>query len=410
MREPPFNFSDLAPPGELLPVPKAESPSAYRPSSGPSGAREDGPSRVIVANPHEFPGGAPTAFPGGPRGTDRRPAWLTEGEFVVNATDASLHRGLLETINSLHGAPAPKGMAGGGIVGSPGEPAYLAGGGFLKGLMAKGKKLIRRATDKSDVRGLPRRRRAKILEGRARAKQQVQSYGESAGRATKGGPLSVVGEFADVGAKAATGDVAGALTATMKMFTDRVSGAFDPNNKMNAAGNAAGAAGMMAFGVPGVGPFGMLGEVVLKTADHLKEFSNQLHESNKQFAQWSGSMAGVMARQEARDILFSQQKGEARAGSAEYLATGKSQLEKATMPIENTMAKAQNLLTGVLDRAMAKFLEMGGWVYLFKAAEKVLDLLTPNVKGGGGLEVLELGAKAYDAKYGRPRHLPGGGE
>jgi len=38
--------------------------------------------------------------PGKPKGTDTVPAWLTPGEFVVNAQDAQRHAQLLETINS----------------------------------------------------------------------------------------------------------------------------------------------------------------------------------------------------------------------------------------------------------------------------------------------------------------------
>lgn len=37
---------------------------------------------------------------GGPRGSDTVPAWLTPGEFVVNARSASRHQGLLNAINS----------------------------------------------------------------------------------------------------------------------------------------------------------------------------------------------------------------------------------------------------------------------------------------------------------------------
>lgn len=53
--------------------------------------------------------GGPVTGPGGPR-DDRIPAWLSNGEYVVNAHATARHRGLLEAINS------GRGYARGGIV------------------------------------------------------------------------------------------------------------------------------------------------------------------------------------------------------------------------------------------------------------------------------------------------------
>lgn len=59
-------------------------------------------------------GGDTADHPGGPRGTDTVPAWLTPGEFVVNAADAAANRDILERINSGGGAAL---MAEGGMLG-----------------------------------------------------------------------------------------------------------------------------------------------------------------------------------------------------------------------------------------------------------------------------------------------------
>ena len=68
---------------------------------------------------HKASGG----FPGNPIGTDTVPAWLTPGEFVVNATAASRYRGLLEQLNSFGSSTRPSFVS----------PQYKAGGGSVGG-------------------------------------------------------------------------------------------------------------------------------------------------------------------------------------------------------------------------------------------------------------------------------------
>lgn len=66
----------------------------------------------IQGPPRFARGGRVSSHPGGPYGTDTIPAWLTKGEFVVNAQSAAVNRSLLERINN--GAVAH--MAEGGTV------------------------------------------------------------------------------------------------------------------------------------------------------------------------------------------------------------------------------------------------------------------------------------------------------
>lgn len=63
-------------------------------------------------------GGDINFHPGEPKGTDDIPAWLTEGEFVVNARSTKKHRALLEQINRSKGGPVY--AANGGIMGFDG--------------------------------------------------------------------------------------------------------------------------------------------------------------------------------------------------------------------------------------------------------------------------------------------------
>ena len=63
-----------------------------------------------------------------------------------------------------------------------------------------------------------------------------------------------------------------------------------------------------------------LGGALLKVGIDVTQWGEQLHETNMQFAQFSGAMAGVQARQMVRDINLSRIRGERRAEGAEALA------------------------------------------------------------------------------------------
>ena len=70
-----------------------------------------------------------TSFPGGPKGTDTVPAWLTPGENVVNAEASRLYQPLLDQMNNVgrsiqaqQGGPIPDYLAGGAEV--DGEVSY----------------------------------------------------------------------------------------------------------------------------------------------------------------------------------------------------------------------------------------------------------------------------------------------
>ncbi len=121
------------------------------------------------------------------------------------------------------------------------------------------------------------------------------------------------------------------------------------------------------MGVPGtlVKELGKLSKAVGDNAENMRAWGKNLHESNMEFAEFSGGMAAVGARQMVRDILLSQQRGNRRAATAEYEASGKHELEKAFAPFEDLFANFQNRVAGRLDR---------GWANILNALNKKLGI------------------------------------
>lgn len=112
-----------------------------------------------------------------------------------------------------------------------------------------------------------------------------------------------------------------------------------------------------ALGAPGSKPIRAVtdfADQVIKAADRLKMWSEQLHYANMRFAEFSGAMAAVQAEQEVRDIQLSVERGQRRAASARYLAEGKSTLERSTAPYEDFAANIRNTAGGFLDKYFAK--------------------------------------------------------
>ena len=112
-----------------------------------------------------------------------------------------------------------------------------------------------------------------------------------------------------------------------------------------------------------------------EATDKLRDWTKGLHDANTKFAEFSGAMAGVQARQEMRDILLGAERGNRRAASAEYLATGMSDLERAFAPLEDSLADLKNAVTGRLVRGLARLVELmepvAEWVA--KIAGKIIE-------------------------------------
>src|SRR6202044_338431 len=62
------------------------------------------------------------------------------------------------------------------------------------------------------------------------------------------------------------------------------------------------------------------GAALVGTIDKVREFTDSLHQSNMQFAEFSGSMAAVQAQSDARDFNRSTASGDSRSASASRLA------------------------------------------------------------------------------------------
>lgn len=108
-------FIDALPANILNEKPNGAGEGEWKPPDASGGAAMGRATGGVV---HRAMGGDIKSHPGKPKGTDTIPAWLTNGEFVVNAKATKKNRGLLEEINS-------------GNYASKGGPIYRASGGAV---------------------------------------------------------------------------------------------------------------------------------------------------------------------------------------------------------------------------------------------------------------------------------------
>lgn len=180
------------------------------------------------------------------------------------------------------------------------------------------------------------------------------------------------------------------------------------SSPFQAAGGALGGAGdaLLSSG----NPYAMAGGAALKLAgelaqsvDRLKQWTDGLHNSNMQFAEFSASMSAVQAQAEVREYQLKREQGDRRAGSAEFLAERKGSFDKSIAPIENLWAKFQNIVGGsllfLLEQILAPVTTIAEW----------LDSATGGADGGDTLtmaDVLnELGKSEQEARNRRPARL-----
>jgi TP901 family phage tail tape measure protein len=105
--------------------------------------------------------GGPVRGPGGPR-EDRVPAWLSNGEYVVNAASTAKYRAVLDQINAqrfVNGGPVVKKYADGGLVADFGAKAALyasrIGGKLADRLASVVGTTLGKAVEKGMFGGLP---------------------------------------------------------------------------------------------------------------------------------------------------------------------------------------------------------------------------------------------------------------
>ena len=102
-------------------------------------------------------------------------------------------------------------------------------------------------------------------------------------------------------------------------------------------------------GIPGLDTIGKFGEKLTGAIDKLHDWTDALHQSNMQFAEYSHSMAQVQAEALQREVELNRSKGEARAGSARVLEEGRSSLDTNTSEIGNLAADLKNYIGGYMD-------------------------------------------------------------
>lgn len=145
--------------------------------------------------------------------------------------------------------------------------------------------------------------------------------------------------------------------------------------------SATGVAGGVAGALGGVGdkmlmtgnPLAMAGGAVAKFAagiaegaGKVREWGDALHENNRKLADYSGSMAAVMAQDDAKRIWLQRDQGERRASSAKELADARYRLDSSLAPIEDAFANLKNnviaKLTGVLADFSVKLTKIFPWL------------------------------------------------
>lgn len=102
---------------------------------------------------------------------------------------------------------------------------------------------------------------------------------------------------------------------------------------------------MMASGNPYVMAAGAIVKFatsMIEGVEKLRNWNEALHNSNRQFADFSGQMALVMAEDDARTIQLKREQGDRRAETARELAEAKSRLDRRVAPIEDWFANLKN--------------------------------------------------------------------
>lgn len=146
-----------------------------------------------------------------------------------------------------------------------------------------------------------------------------------------------------------------------------------------------------------------LGGAVLQTVGKVKEWGDHLHEQNRIFAEFSASMASVMAADDARRIGLERDQGERRAASAKELSDARYRFDKAMAPLEDAFANLKNNVIAKLTGVLADFAD--GLVKLFPWLEGEKEGKKSDFTFGGKT-IEELEREVRDR---RPKRMGGNG-
>ena len=154
--------------------------------------------------------------------------------------------------------------------------------------------------------------------------------------------------------------------------------------------------------------FAKLSAEILGTVERLKKWGDQLERSNFQFAEFSGAMTRVQVQSEIREMQLSAERGERRATTADFQSQARFRLERDLASFDDLWAKGKNVLSGILDNAIASLIEKTHLNDLADIAGAILDAMVGDQEGNDAFkkeleEAIKRGEEA--SKTGRPsRH------
>lgn len=102
---------------------------------------------------------------------------------------------------------------------------------------------------------------------------------------------------------------------------------------------------------------GAFGKLVFDSIEKLRNWNENLYKANVQFAEFSGAMAGVQARQDVRQLLLDKERGDRRAETAELQAREKHGFNQRLAPIEDGLANFQNIVSAGVNKANSKIFD-----------------------------------------------------
>lgn len=166
--------------------------------------------------------------------------------------------------------------------------------------------------------------------------------------------------------------------------------------------------GQLSKGIPGldkvVEPVAKFGEVLFGTIDKIKAWGDKLHQADMQFAQFSASMAKVMAEKEIRDLGLNMQRGETRARAAQYREESASRRDNALAPTVDLFSNATSLIVGALNDGIAALMTPINNIY------KLLGIKLPNPDGAvqpmGDWITRNVARASEFERVGRPDRFP----
>lgn len=116
------------------------------------------------------------------------------------------------------------------------------------------------------------------------------------------------------------------------------------------------------------------GAVMVGAIGTVQAWNQSLRAADMQFAEFSASMANVMARQEVRDIQYATARGEARAESAERREESVNRLREAFAPGGDALANTTNNLLAVIANILTPVAEVMSEV--LKAIDEIVAFFT----------------------------------